>query len=289
MTSARGLLSGAEREKVDSLVNLISPRHELRVGAFPISIDFKDFVRRAAKPEVSEEVQRIDGLLPQSKLILGIDRLDYSKGIPLRIRAFGEALASYPELRGNVCLLQVVIPSRLDVERYQLLKRDIDRLVGEINGRYSEAGWTPVSYIFRSLTPRELLAYYRRSDIALVTPLKDGMNLIAKEYCACNLDDDGVLILSEFAGAAAQMSKDALLVNPYDVKGVAAAIQRAFHMDSDERRRRMRDLRRGVLQDDVFQWVDHFLTAAISKRIKDFPPVEDYVPALHREPATESV
>jgi trehalose 6-phosphate synthase/phosphatase len=200
----------------------------------------------------------------------------------LRIRAFGEALESYPELRGKISLLQVVIPSRLDVERYQFLKREIDRIVGEINGRYSEAGWTPVSYIFRSLTPRELLAFYRRSDIALVTPLKDGMNLIAKEYCACQLNDDGVLILSEFAGAAAQMSKEALVVNPFDIKGVASAIHRAYHMPLDERRARMRDMRRGVLQQNIFRWVDNFLSAAISKRAGDFPQAADYVPDLHR-------
>lgn len=287
LTSARALLPGGERgkERVEPLMVLKTPRRELRVGAFPISIDFKDFMRRAAKPEVNEEVERINHLLPKSKLIFGLDRLDYSKGIPLRIRAFGEALASYPELRGNVCLLQVVIPSRMDVERYQMLKREIDRLVGEINGRYSEAGWTPVSYIFRSLAPHELLAYYRRSDIALVTPYKDGMNLIAKEYCACQLNDDGVLILSEFAGAAAQLSKDAVLVNPYDIKGMAAAIHRAYHMSPAERHERMRNLRRSILQENIYRWVDSFLSAAISKRMKDFPPVADYVPALHRAPA----
>ena len=286
ISTARKLFPLGEWEKVDPVVSLTTPRHQLRVGAFPISIDFKDFVRRAGKPEVNDEVMRIKGLLPQSKLVLGIDRLDYSKGIPLRIRAFGEALKTYPELRGNITLLQVVIPSRLDVERYQLLKRDIDRLVGEINGRYSEAGWTPVSYLFRALSPRELLAYYRRSDIALITPFKDGMNLIAKEYCACNLDDDGVLILSEFAGAAAQMSADALLVNPYDVKGMADAIHRAFHMEVEERRRRMRNLRRSVLEHNIFRWVDNFLTAAIAKQIKDFPHVKDFIPALHRDTAT---
>ncbi|HEY3294081.1 MAG TPA: trehalose-6-phosphate synthase [bacterium] len=263
-----------------AVITLHTPERELRVGAFPISIDFNDFVRRAGQPETQREVERIEGLMPQTKVILGLDRLDYSKGIPLRIRAFGEALATYPELRGNVALFQVVVPSRLDGERYQQLKKEIDRLIGEINGKYSEAGWTPVHYLFRSLTDRELLALYRRSDIALITPLKDGMNLVSKEYCACSLDDNGVLILSEFAGAAAQMRQDALLVNPFDIQGVAAAIHRAFHMDAAERKVHMRRLRRGIQRSNIFHWVDNFLRAAIARTIKDFPRLEDYVPAL---------
>jgi len=263
-----------------TVVKLRTPNRELRVGAFPISIDFNDFVRRAGQEETQREVERIEGLLPQHKLMLGVDRLDYSKGIPLRIRAFGEALANYPELRGRLVLFQVVVPSRLDAERYQRLKKEIDRLVGEINGKYTEAGWTPVHYLFRSLTQEELLALYRRGDIALITPLKDGMNLVAKEYCSCSLDDNGVLILSEFAGAAAQMSKDALLVNPFDIEGTAAAIHRAFDMPPDERRLRMRRLRRSIQRSDIFHWLNTFLRAAISRTIRDFPRLDDYVPDI---------
>ncbi len=277
----RTLVPRAAVEGTRTVVTVKTPERQLRVGAFPISIDFRDFVRRASRDDVTGEVARIDETLADRKLMLGIDRLDYSKGIPLRIRAFGDALDLYPELRGKITFLQVVIPSRMDGERYQNLKREIDRLVGAINGKYSEPGWHPVSYLFRSLSDRELLAYYRRSDIVLVTPLKDGMNLIAKEYCACSLDDDGVLILSEFAGAAAQMSDEVLLVNPFDIRGVAAAIHHAFHMPPEERRERMRGLRRSILRQNVYRWVDSFLNAAIARRVKDFPQVTEFVPTLY--------
>ena len=281
----RMLIPKAKVDGTRTVVTLRTPGRQLRVGAFPISIDFRDFVRRASRPEVAQEIEHINEHAADKKFMLGMDRLDYSKGIPLRLRAFRDALELYPDLRGKIVFLQIVIPSRLDGQRYQDLKDEIDRLIGSINGKYSESGWTPVNYLFRSLTDTELFAYYRRSDIALVTPLKDGMNLIAKEYCACSLDDNGVLILSEFAGAAAQMRDDALLVNPFDVRGVAAAIHEAFHMPLAERRERMRSLRRSVIRQNVFHWVDSFLEAAIARRIKDFPQAAEYVPSLYPTPA----
>ena len=280
----RALIRDVTVDGTRSLVTVKLAKRQLRVGAFPISIDFRDFVRRASRQEVSKEVEQIDSYLPGKKLMLGIDRLDYSKGIPLRLRAFGDALELYPELRGKIQYMQVVVPSRLDGERYQDLKKEIDRLVGHINGKYSESGWNAVNYMFRGLSDPELLAYYRRSDIALVTPLKDGMNLVAKEYCACSLDDIGVLILSEFAGAAAQLREDALLVNPFDIRGVAAAIHEAFHMPLEQQKERMRAMRRSIVRQNVFHWVDSFLNAAIARKIKDFPPVADYVPELRPAP-----
>jgi trehalose 6-phosphate synthase/phosphatase len=159
----------------------------VRAGAFPISIDYEDFVHRAVENPVSELVARVRSQLPNRKLILGLDRLDYTKGIPERVRAYGLALERYPELRGNVTFLQVVIPSRTKVDEYQHLKNEIDRLIGSVGGRYSQAGWAPLQYLFRRLTEKELLAYYRACDVALITPLKDGMNLVCKEYCACSL------------------------------------------------------------------------------------------------------
>ena len=198
--------------------------------------------------------------------MLGIDRLDYTKGIPERLQAFGNALERYPELREHVTLIQVVVPSRSDIPRYQELKARIENLVGKINGRFTKpGGWVPIHYVFRNLTQHELLSYYRAAEIALVTPLKDGMNLVAKEYCACSPDEDCVLILSEFAGAAAQMGDAALLVNPCDIIGVADAIHAAYAMPGPERRARMRSLRRGVRRYDVFSWVESFVDAAGSK------------------------
>jgi trehalose 6-phosphate synthase/phosphatase len=198
---------------------------------------------------------------PGCQLILGSDRLDYSKGIPERLRAFRTALERYPELRGRVVLIQVVVPSRVEIPKYHEFKERIDRLVGDINGRFSTSTWLPVQYHFRSLDRDDLLAHYRACDIAFVTPLKDGMNLVAKEYCASRIEEDGVLIVSQFAGAAEQLKPDALLVNPYDIEQMADAILKAFRMNEAERSARMKRMRRVVRNENVFWWVDSFLKA----------------------------
>jgi trehalose 6-phosphate synthase len=171
-------------------------------------------------------------------------------------------------------LIQVVVPSRQEIPRYDQLKTEVERLVGEINGEFSEPGWVPIQYIYRTLTRLELLSYYRTADIALITPLDDGMNLVAKEYCACNNDGNGVLILSEFAGAAAQLQRGALLVNPYNREAVAEAIYQAYKMDPQERAERMQRLRRNVASSDVFRWVSSFLQAGIAQELSAFPQQE---------------
>ena len=257
---------------------VLTSEKPIQVGSFPISIDFDEFSQMACSQAVAEQAWIIHANLPERQLILGIDRLDYTKGIPQRLLAYREALLRYPELRHRTSLIQVVIPSRRKVDEYEDLKQEIERLVGEINGEFTEVGWAPLQYRFGSLTRSELIAYYRTCEMALITPLKDGMNLIAKEYCACQVDAQGVLILSEFAGTAAQFHPGALLVNPYDVVGVAEAIHRAFHMDPEERRARMTRLRRNVARNDIYRWVDSFLSIAIEKRLNDFPRSEFYVP-----------
>jgi trehalose 6-phosphate synthase len=194
--------------------------------------------------------------------MLGSDRLDYSKGIPERLRAFRDALDRYPELRGRVVLIQIVVPSRVEIPRYHEFKGRIDRLVGDINCRFSTSTWIPVQYHFRGLDREELLAHYRACDIAFITPLKDGMNLVAKEYCACRSDENGTLILSQFAGAAEQLKHGALLVNPYDVEQMADTIVNAFRMTPAERAARMKRMRRMIRKENVFSWVDSFLKAA---------------------------
>jgi trehalose 6-phosphate synthase len=277
----RALVPGIHDNKIRAVTAVRIGQHVVRIGAFPISIDYHDFAVRASHESISLEVHRMTELLPHTQLILGIDRLDYSKGIPLRLSAFKMLHSKYPALRGRISLIQVVIPSRLASSQYQTLKKEIDRLVGEINGKYSTAGWTPVNYIFRSLSEEELLAYYRRCEIALVTPLKDGMNLVAKEFCACRIHEDGVLILSEFAGAAAQMGSESIVVNPFDVEGVADAIYQAFTMPAAERKSRMKRLRANLKEQNIYQWVDDFLGVAIPKKIKVFPLVEDFVPSLY--------
>lgn len=254
---------------------------EMRVGSFPIGIDAGSFAARAAAPEVDELLTDIRARFGGRQIVLGLDRLDYTKGIPQRLRAFADLLERFPEVRRRIHLFQVVVPSRVGISEYDELKNEIEQLVGQINGRYSELGWVPIHYFFRSLAPAELLAFYRAASIALITPLKDGMNLVAKEFCACSLEEDSVLILSQFAGAAAQLGAAALVVNPYDVEQTADAIFNAFRMLPGERRYRMRRLRRNVRTQDVFWWVDSFMRAAVDKELRDFPVMEEYIPEHH--------
>ena len=227
---------------------------QVAVQAHPISIDVASVERlAAAAPRRSP-----DGAVAE---IIGVDRLDYTKGIHERLHAIERLLETHPGYRQRLRFTQVLVPSRERVSDYEQLKREIDQAVGRINGRFSESGWTPIHYLVRSLPPEELVPLYRLADVALVTPLRDGMNLVAKEYVAAQLDNDGVLILSEMAGAAEEL-QEALLVNPFDVEAVADALAAALAMPPDERRARMSILRDRVRSNDVHAWVDRFLTAA---------------------------
>lgn len=236
-------------------------------AAVPIGIDARAFARDSARPAVRERAAQLRAAYAPGQIMLGVDRLDYTKGIVERLEAFRHALATYPELHERLTYVQVVVPSRTDIAEYAELKTRIERLVSAINGEYTRPGWVPVHYLFRQLPYEELLAYYRAADIALVTPLKDGMNLVSKEYCVCN-PGDGALILSEFAGAAAQLGQWALMVNPHDVVGCAAAIHRAFSMPAAERRARMAALRRVVQSRDVYWWVESVLRAGEVKPVQ---------------------
>jgi trehalose 6-phosphate synthase len=252
--------------------------HDVNVGVFPISIDYAEFEKRALQKEVSDEAWYIHEDLPRQQIVLGVDRLDYTKGIPYRLEAFRNALRRFPGLRKKMTLVQVVVPSRTDIPKYNALKVEIERLVGEINGEFTRSGWVPIHYIFRHLKRTELLGYYRTAEIALITPIKDGMNLVAKEYCACNIEENGVLILSEFAGSAAQLHRYALLVNPYDVEGVAETLRDASSMTYEERARRMGHLRSSVRRYDIYRWVESYLNAAISRQLGDYPVIREYIP-----------
>lgn len=247
--------------RVNHLYEFAHNDRRVRTGAFPISIDYAEFAGSAAQPAVARITDSIRRDLPNRHLILGVDRLDYTKGIPDRIRAFGRALERYPDLHRNVTFIQVVVPSRESVSVYQDQKAEIEQLVSVINGQFAQSGWIPIHFFFRSLQRDELLAYYRAADVALVTPLKDGMNLVCKEYCAAQLSENGVLVLSEFAGAAAELHRGALLVNPYDVDGVAESIHQAVVMPPRERRKRMRRLRRWLAEHDIYSWVRSYLSA----------------------------
>ena len=234
----------------------------ISVGAFPISIDYHDFSARAATAEVARLVATIRAGHPDQQLIFSADRLDYTKGIPEKLESFRNALQRYPDLRGRATLIQLVTPSRAAIPEYSDLKATIEHLVGQINGQWTQPGWAPIHYMYRGLDRDQLLAYYQAADIALITPVKDGMNLVAKEYCVCQ-SGSGVLILSEFAGAAKQLAAGALLVNPYDVEGVADAIVLASSLPIRERERRMHALRAEVRQHDIDWWVQSFLDARL--------------------------
>jgi trehalose 6-phosphate synthase len=241
-------------------------------GVFPIAIDYEEFATAATSSSVEQRVAELRKNYPGQQVILGVDRLDYTKGVPYRLKAFGLALERNLDLHRKVTLLQVVVPSRESVPEYQELKSAIELLVAQINGKYTQPGWVPIHHIFRHVDRQELVAWYRLADVALVTPLKDGMNLVAKEYCACQLDGNGVLILSEFAGAADQLGKYAVLVNPYDLDCVAAGIKLAVVMTPAERRPAMEKLRTNIRDQNVFWWLSNFLRVCGVRLDNEMPP-----------------
>lgn len=258
------------------VITLQTRDKKIKVGSFPISIDYKYFEEQTRTKEVADSAWYIHENLGERQIILGIDRLDYTKGILERLKAFEKALIKYPKLHGEVAFIQIVVPSRINIPEYQILRTDIEHMVANINGRFTKYGWVPINYIFRSLDRYELLGYYRTAEIALITPLKDGMNLVSKEYCACSVEENGVIILSEFAGASAQLHRGAIMVNPYDLESVADAIYLAFEMPIEERRMRMRKLRQTIKKADIFWWVDSFLQAAFTEKLYSFPVMEEY-------------
>lgn len=224
------------------------------VGSYPIGIDFDWYATGALGSLVTERVRELKEDFAERRLILGIDRLDYTKGILHRLHGYRHFLRTHAEWVGRVQMLQVVVPSRESIPSYHDLREQIEQLVGEINSEFGSADWTPLRYLHRSLSHTELLAFYSCADVALVTPLKDGMNLVAKEYCATRNDNTGVLVLSEFAGAAVELACGALIVNPYDVQGVAAGVLKALTMSREEQTRRMEHMRSVIETNDIFHW-----------------------------------
>jgi trehalose 6-phosphate synthase/phosphatase len=240
----------------------------VRLEALPIGIAPREYTGLlngdvTTARQYADWAQRYGG----RKVLLAVDRLDYTKGVPERLRAYAHLLRSSPELRERVVLIQVAVPTREGIDTYQELRTEVNRLVGEINGQLGTPGWTPLVYINRSIERSELVALYKLADVVWVGSLRDGMNLVAKEYVACKPDGDGVLVLSEFAGAAAEMG-EALLINPYDEARTAAAINRALAMDEQERNQRMTALHNRVDRNNVFHWGERFL-ASLEDAVSD--------------------
>ena len=224
---------------------------KVRLGAFPVSIETKAYTRLARNAGRSAMVALVRESLGGNKLILGVDRLDYSKGIPDRVKAFERLLENNQEWRGNVTLLQVTPKSRSDIKQYGDIEAELTGLIGRVNGQYGDAAWTPIRYVNRSHSRTVLAGLYRAAEVAMVTPLRDGMNLVAKEYLAAqDPEDPGVLVLSQFAGAAKELT-GALIVNPHETDAVAAALKRALEMPLEERRERHAPMLRHLMENDV--------------------------------------
>jgi trehalose 6-phosphate synthase/phosphatase len=229
----------------------------VRIGAFPISIDTAHFMKASTKPEVKKATQKIRSENAGCKLLLGIDRLDYTKGLRRRVLAVERLLERSPELAGKFKFIQVAAPSRTGVEAYGQLRRSLDELVGRINARFSTISWAPLQYLHQTIGQDQLLPLYRAADVMVVTPTRDGMNLVAKEFVACRDEEDGVLVLSEFTGAAWELG-EAIIVNPYDVDEIAQALATALTMPEDEQRFRMMRLRSRVRKWTVHEWAAAF-------------------------------
>lgn len=232
---------------------------KILVKSYPIGIDVEAFAAMARSPEAENVISRLHRKTSETSQIIGVDRLDYSKGLPERFHAFERLLENYPENRKRVTLMQIAPPTREDVDAYADIREELERLSGAINGRFADFDWTPIRYIHRSVARSTLAALFRGSRIGLVTPLRDGMNLVAKEYVVAQSEDDpGVLVLSKFAGAAEDLT-DAVIVNPYDPAEVAEAIQMAMTMTLDDRQARHERLLAKVKERDVESWRRSFL------------------------------
>ncbi len=231
---------------------------KILADALPMGIDYDKYANAASEPETLAREVRYRTNIGDQKLILSIDRLDYSKGIPQRLKAFELFLDQHKEFREKVSILMVVVPSRDSVGKYKELKEEVDLLVGRINGKYSRLNWTPIHYFYRSFPLNALSAFYRMASVALVTPMRDGMNLVCKEFIASKLDKKGVLILSEMAGASKELS-DAIQINPNDIHAIVAALEQALTMDEEEQKHRIEVMQDSLKRYNIHHWVNLFM------------------------------
>jgi trehalose 6-phosphate synthase len=233
-------------------------RH-VRTVAHPISIDTEEFADLAVSEETEAELAELREQFEGQRVFLGVDRLDYTKGIRHRLQSIELLLERNPDLRGEFSFVQIAVPSRDDVKEYRELRTEVETEVGRINGRFTEPGHdVPVHYLYRGVSREKLAAYYRLADVMCVTPLKDGMNLVAKEFVTCQAaaGDDGALLLSDFAGAVLEFGDDAIRCNPFDVEGLSYLMEAALGLESGDRRARLRRMAEAVRRADVFRWVN---------------------------------
>ncbi len=241
----------------NSLGNVNYQNRMIKVDSFPMGIDFNRFYNSSEQKQTKLEIQKMRNNITQKKIIISVDRLDYTKGILERLEAFSTFLEDNPEYWEKVTMVLVAVPSRTGVLQYQQLKHHIDEMIGSINGKFGKLGWSPISYLYRSLPFHELTALYYIADVALITPIKDGMNLIAKEYIATKKDEKGVLILSEMAGAGNEMG-EALIVNPNNRTQISWALKYALNMDEKEQKKRNISMQKRLKEYDVKKWAEDF-------------------------------
>ncbi|MDL1956815.1 MAG: bifunctional alpha,alpha-trehalose-phosphate synthase (UDP-forming)/trehalose-phosphatase [Candidatus Desulfofervidus auxilii] len=256
------------RHFLDSVRRIVGHEHSfghisvngriVKIDVFPMGIDYERFHRAVKKGEVQKEINKLRKKLGERRIILSVDRMDYTKGIPQRLEAFDLLLEKYPEYRGKVTFILVAVPSRTKVEHYTLLKKQVDELVGRINGKYGTIEWMPVWYLYRSLPFSNLVALYNIADVAFVTPLRDGMNLIAKEFVATKSDQTGVLILSEMAGAAKELG-EAIIINPNNKEEMLNALKEALTMTEEEQKERNKIMQKRLKRYNVVKWANDFI------------------------------
>ena len=242
-----------QAEVKDNVINY--NERKTKIAAIPIGIDYETYAKSGSAPHILKGAEATRKSINAERIILGVDRLDYTKGILNRFLAFERYLEANPRARGKVSFIQIASPTRVNINEYKEMKRHVEETVGRINGRFQTPSWTPIIYINRKIEEDKLLMLYKIADVAMVTPVIDGMNLVAKEYVAVN--EKGVLILSEFAGASEGM-KDAIVVNPYDIEAMGKAIQKALRMKQREKINHCQKLRREVQEHDIFWWLDEF-------------------------------
>lgn len=257
-------------------------RRTVKLGAFPLGVDVEEIHAAARTEQAEAQLTALRGTYKNRKVVLGVDRLDYTKGIPGRLLAFAKFLELYPEWIGKVSLVQISVPSRTQVEEYQELKAEVDGLVGRINGRFGTASYTPVQYIFRNLDRNYLMALYRLADACFVTPVRDGLNLVCKEYVAAKGEEPGALILSEFAGSAAEMG-EAILVNPWSEDNVVAGLETALKMEDETKLAMMTDLFQRLSKHDNHAWSTGFLSA-----LEDIRQINETAGVADLEPPDEA-
>jgi trehalose 6-phosphate synthase/phosphatase len=247
------------------MAQLLAPDHVVKVDTFPMGIDFEKFSAAPAEPDTQREAQALRSTLSEFKMILSVDRLDYSKGILNRLEGYDLFLESNPQFHAKVVLLMIVVPSRIGVVQYDRMKRQVEERVGKINGRFGRVGWTPVMYQYRHVPFSSLAAFYSVSDVCLVTPLRDGMNLVAKEYVATRNDGTGVLILSEMAGSAKELP-EAIIINPNNRAEIAGALKEALETPLEEQKRRNKIMQRRLKRYHVTRWANDFLNNLVALR-----------------------